>query len=187
MANGFRSYADATDGAARPSPSHGGIDVWRLSVAEWSGRLPACRDLLSANETSRIDRLVFPRDRAVRAIARASLRCILARDLARHPTQVELVKTPHGKPVLARRAMHPGVQHQPLRRHCSARRVPGPARRRRRRGNCAGAGRPSAGEGVLLRPRGGPLGELAPARSGPGPSTGSGRARRPTSRGSAWA
>lgn len=104
MANGFRSYADATDGAARPFPSQGCIDVWRLSVAEWTSRLPACRALLSADETSQIDRLVFPRDRAVRAIARASLRCILARDLACHPTQVVLVKTPHGKPVLARQS-----------------------------------------------------------------------------------
>ena len=111
MANGFRTCADGTYGpsprsacAARASPSGGCIEVWRLSVAAWTDRLPACRALLSADETSRIDRLVFARDQAVRTVARASLRCILARDLGRRPNRIELVETPHGKPAMTRDA-----------------------------------------------------------------------------------
>ena len=108
MANAFRTGADGPTG---PSPNPGGgasasprsgdrIEVWQLSVAAWSGRLEACRALLSADEAARIDRLMFPRDRAVRTVARASLRCILARDLGRPPNRIELTQMAHGKPVL---------------------------------------------------------------------------------------
>ena len=107
MANAFRTCADGPNGpspdpaaGASASPSDDHIEVWRLSVAAWSGRLPACRALLSADEAARIDRLVFPRDQAVRTVARASLRCILARVLGRPPNRIELTQTAHGKPTL---------------------------------------------------------------------------------------
>jgi 4'-phosphopantetheinyl transferase len=78
--------------------SRGHVDLWRLrlNLPEQCHKL--LQRVLNAEEIARADRFHFDRDRRRFVAARAQLRMILGRYLARDPRAITFLYGPHGKP-----------------------------------------------------------------------------------------
>lgn len=77
------------------------VHVWRVSLDVSPQQLLALEALLADGELSRAGRFVFGRDRQRFVAARAALRSILGRYLARDARRIELAYAAAGKPELA--------------------------------------------------------------------------------------
>src|SRR5579863_6090040 len=88
-------------------PDHSQIDVWSILLPD-DGRLPPGLPLcLSAEESGRAARFIFPRDRASYTVAHTALRGILARYTGEQPGAVSILTAEKGKPYLPG---HPDVR-----------------------------------------------------------------------------
>lgn len=86
--------------SAPPSLSDDEVHVWRLALDEPAARFARLAGRLSPDEQQRATRFRFERDRRRFAIARGSLREILADYLGEEPERLRFAEGPHGKPAL---------------------------------------------------------------------------------------
>lgn len=80
------------------------VTLWTLffdDCHDQSGLLEAYRDLLSPDETARMQRFVFERDRRRHLLSRALVRVVLGRTLGADPRALVFGAGPQGKPMLA--------------------------------------------------------------------------------------
>jgi phosphopantetheinyl transferase len=82
---------------ARPCPTPGVIDVWRVDLASVGNQL---EELLCAEEQARAERIVRERNRRLWIRSRGILRTVLGRYLDSDPRALRFELGPHGKPAL---------------------------------------------------------------------------------------
>jgi len=76
------------------------VHAWRVRLSVHSFEVDLLRQVLAADEVSRVKRFRFARDRNRFIVARAGLRRILSRYLNSKPAQLCFRYGPHGKPYL---------------------------------------------------------------------------------------
>ncbi len=85
----------------------GNVHVWVVDLAT----APATPDVLSPSEHARAGRFRFAQDRRRFIASHAALREILATYTGRHPTTLEFMTLPHGKPALLSGDLHFNLSH----------------------------------------------------------------------------
>ena len=83
-------------------PCDSGAQVWRIDLAAPPAHLPAALSLLSEDERARFDQFKIPKVKHRFAIARASMRTVLAETAGMKPKDVRFHYGPQGKPSIAR-------------------------------------------------------------------------------------
>ena len=76
------------------------ISVWVLKLEACERSLSLARSILSPFELARCERVVDPRRRGRKLLARAALRLILAEQLGIAAQEVRILRSPSGRPVL---------------------------------------------------------------------------------------
>lgn len=84
------------------------VDIWKIQLVLPDPLVKKCEKVLSPDETERMRRFVFERDRKNYTVARSSLRIILSRYLGVKPERIRFSYTPFGKPQLDP-ASHPNA------------------------------------------------------------------------------
>jgi len=84
-----------------PSLEGGDVHVWSVELDRGDGAVTPLLACLAPDERERAARFYFESDRRRFTVARATLRAILGRYLAREPETLAFAYGPHGKPTLA--------------------------------------------------------------------------------------
>lgn len=79
----------------------GDVDLWRIDLGKDSASLSSEFDLLSAEEKTRANKFVFPKDRVNFITGRAALRKIIGGYLQVSPDEVEISARHYGKPFVS--------------------------------------------------------------------------------------
>jgi 4'-phosphopantetheinyl transferase len=93
------------------SISKGIIHIWHTPLNPWLNKIEELRAILSAEETSRMEQLVFQNRAEAYIVSRGVLRKILARYLGMAPESVPIKTYSNGKPYLPGSEIHFNLSH----------------------------------------------------------------------------